>query len=110
MSSVSIQKTLMGEERGFCGDEQKISWFLWSRKSVHARQNAFNNIVILSFSRKSCSACLKIIVNCGIISYWSTDSEILLLADSSEDINIEVRQSGLCVSQATHCYVIQCSL
>lgn len=49
----------------------------------------------LYFSRKPCSACLKMIVNAGVnrISYWPSDPEISLLteASSSEDAKLDAK-------------------
>ncbi|KAM4860218.1 cytidine and dCMP deaminase domain-containing protein 1 isoform 1-T1 [Thomomys bottae] len=49
----------------------------------------------LYFSRKPCSACLKMIVNAGVnrISYWPADPEISLLseASSSEDAKLDAK-------------------
>ncbi|XP_006879565.1 PREDICTED: cytidine and dCMP deaminase domain-containing protein 1 [Elephantulus edwardii] len=49
----------------------------------------------LYFSRKPCSACLKMIVNAGVnrISYWPADPEISLLAEasSSEDAKLDAK-------------------
>ncbi|XP_023573025.1 cytidine and dCMP deaminase domain-containing protein 1 isoform X2 [Octodon degus] len=49
----------------------------------------------LYFSRKPCSACLKMIVNAGVnrISYWPADPEISLLTEgsSSEDAKLDAK-------------------
>nr|KAF6367871.1 cytidine and dCMP deaminase domain containing 1 [Myotis myotis] len=49
----------------------------------------------LYFSRKPCSACLKMIVNAGVnrISYWPADPEISLLSETStsEDAKLDAK-------------------
>uniref|UniRef100_G3UMR3 Cytidine and dCMP deaminase domain-containing protein 1 n=1 Tax=Loxodonta africana TaxID=9785 RepID=G3UMR3_LOXAF len=75
----------------------------------------------LYFSRKPCSACLKMIVNAGVnrISYWPTDPEISLLteASSSEDAKLDAKaverlksnsRAHVCVLlQPLVCYMVQ---
>ncbi|XP_078289939.1 cytidine and dCMP deaminase domain-containing protein 1 isoform X1 [Panthera onca] len=75
----------------------------------------------LYFSRKPCSACLKMIVNAGVnrISYWPADPEISLLteASSSEDAKLDAKaverlksnsRAHVCVLlQPLVCYMVQ---
>ncbi|XP_042140888.2 cytidine and dCMP deaminase domain-containing protein 1 isoform X3 [Peromyscus maniculatus bairdii] len=75
----------------------------------------------LYFSRKPCSACLKMIVNAGVnrISYWPSDPEISLLteASSSEDAKLDAKaaerlksnsRAHVCVLlQPLVCYMVQ---
>uniref|UniRef100_A0A8D0UI69 Cytidine and dCMP deaminase domain-containing protein 1 n=2 Tax=Sus scrofa TaxID=9823 RepID=A0A8D0UI69_PIG len=75
----------------------------------------------LYFSRKPCSACLKMIVNAGVnrISYWPADPEISLLtgASSYEDAKLDAKaverlksnsRAHVCVLlQPLVCYMVQ---
>ncbi|KAM5310989.1 cytidine and dCMP deaminase domain-containing protein 1 isoform 6-T6 [Glossophaga mutica] len=75
----------------------------------------------LYFSRKPCSACLKMIVNAGVnrISYWPADPEISLLSEacSSEDAKLDAKaverlksnsRAHVCVLlQPLVCYMMQ---
>lgn len=75
----------------------------------------------LYFSRKPCSACLKMIVNAGVnrISYWPADPEISLLseASSTEDAKLDAKaverlksnsRAHVCVLlQPLLCYMMQ---
>ncbi|XP_020759686.2 cytidine and dCMP deaminase domain-containing protein 1 isoform X1 [Odocoileus virginianus] len=75
----------------------------------------------LYFSRKPCSACLKMIVNAGVnrISYWPADPEISLLTEASgfEDAKLDAKaverlksnsRAHVCVLlQPVVCYMVQ---
>ncbi|XDB56112.1 hypothetical protein AB1E18_009569 [Capra hircus] len=75
----------------------------------------------LYFSRKPCSACLKMIVNAGVnrISYWPADPEISLLTEASsfEDAKLDAKaverlksnsRAHVCVLlQPLVCYMVQ---